>query len=305
MGSVFVIKKRCEIGGYEMYSVLKKELWKAKNNPFFWLALLAGILMVLIHAKEAMKLVQAAYYGNMEIREILQVPGFGNMDSCSLFLYWMPFTGYTLGSVLFYESWPLLAAIPFAWSYSQERRSGYYLQSISRGNKKHWYCAKFLAIFISGGVVTSVPLFVGLFVQALFAPAIPLKYEMMQVIGIINADFLAALFYTHPWLYCFCWCGVQFMLGGSVAVLAFVFGSKVRFITLAMLLPYALCYVLAAAGSALRSFVDVSFVTNVLHIAMPAPLARNPGWLIFSFIGIVTGVSYLAGYHQVMHHDLL
>lgn len=216
----------------------------------------------------------------------------------------MPFTGYTYGSFLFYEVWPLLAAMPFAWSYSQERYQSYYLQPISRVGKRGWFHAKFLAVFISGGIITTVPLVISLFAQASFAPAIPMEYQMMQVVGITNADFLASVYYTRPWIYCICWCGVQFLLGGAAAVSAFLVGSRLRFAALGILLPYGLFYCLAALGTVLRSFVNVSFVTNVLHLAMAVPLAHNPGWLIFSFVGVTTGISYLVGFHQVVHYDL-
>lgn len=191
-----------------------------------------------------------------------------------------------------------------AWSYSQERYRSYYLQPISRVGKSGWFQAKFLAVFISGGIITAVPLVISLFAQAVFAPAILIQYQMMQVIGITNADFLASVYYTRPWIYCICWCGVQFLLGGAAAVSVFLFGSRLRLAALAILLPYGLFYCLAALGTVLRSFVNASFVTNVLHLAMAVPLAHNPGWLIFSFVGFTTGISYLTGYHQVMRHDL-
>lgn len=288
-----------------MYSVLKVELWKSKHNFFFRLALLFGIAVALLHTIETIPMVQVARYNNMQLRQTIGVPGFGNLDPCSLFLYWLPFTGYTYGSFVFYETWPLLATLPFAWSYSQDGFSSYYFQTISRSGRRAWFHAKFLAVFISGGIVTCLPLVLSLAMQATFAPAIPIRYAMMQVIGISNADFLASLYYAHPWIYCICWCGVQFILGGTAAVTTFIFGRRLRFVTLAILLPYILFYCLAAFGTALRTFIDVPFVTNVLHLAMAVPLSHNPGWLIFLFIGITLCVSYLIGYCQVVHHDLL
>lgn len=282
-----------------MAGILKTELWKARHNRLFILALTVGITIALFHAKETASMVQEARYYNLEL-------GLGGgPDPCSLFLYWMPFTGYTYSSFLFYELWPLLAAIPFSWSYSQERCNGYYFQSISRVKKITWFHAKFLAIFISGGVVTAIPLVVCLLAQATFAPAIPIQYNMMQVIGLSNVDFLAWLYYTHPWIYCVCWCGIQFLFGGSAAVTVFLFGSKLRFVPLAILLPYGLFYCLAALGTAFRSFINVTIETNILHAVMATPLNHNPGWMIFSYIGILTCISYLVGFSQVVHHDLL
>lgn len=288
-----------------MSGALKVELWKAKHNRFFWLALIGGIVIALYHTIETIPMVQEARYNNLIIQQSLGIPGLGDPDPCSLFLYWMPFTGYTYGSFLFYEIWPLLAAMPFAWSYSQECYSGYYLQSISRVNRITWFHAKFLAAFISGGIVTAIPLVVSLLAQATFSPAILMEYTMMQVIGISNADFLSSLYYTHPWIYCICWCGVQFLFGGMAAVTVFLFGSKLRFVYLAILLPYGLLYCLAALGTAFNAFVDVPFETNILHMAMAAPLNHNPGWLILSCIGILISVSYLAGFYRVVHYDLL
>lgn len=288
-----------------MSGALKVELWKAKHNRYFTLALIVGIAIALYHTTETIPMVQEARYYNSEMQRAIGIPGFGNPDPCSLFLYWMPFAGYTYGSFLFYEIWPLLAAMPYAWSYSQECYCGYYLQSVSRVNKITWFHAKFLSLFISGGFVTVIPLAVSLLAQATFSPAIPMEYTMMQVIGISNAEFLASLYYTHPWTYCICWCGVQFLFGGTAAVTVFLFGSRLRFAPLAILLPYGLFYCLAALGTALDAFVDVTFEMNILHIAMAAPLSHNPGWLIFSFIGVLICISYLTGFYRVVHHDLL
>lgn len=289
----------------QMSGILKVELWKSKHNRFFILALIIGIAVALYHTAETIPMVQEAWYYNLEMQQTLGIPGFGNLDSCSLFLYWMPFTGYTYGSFLFYEIWPLLAAMPYAWSYSHECYNGYYLQTVSRVNKIKWFHAKYLALFISGGIVTAIPLIVSLLAQATFSPAIPMEYTMMQVIGISNAEFLSSLYYTHPWIYCICWCGVQFLFGGTAAVTVFLFGSRLRFIPLAILLPYGLFYCLAALGTAFDTFANVTFEVNILHMAMAAPLSHNPGWLIFSFIGILMCISYLTGFFRVVNHDLL
>lgn len=288
-----------------MSKVLKVEFWKATHNRYFALALIVGVSIALYHTIETISMVQEARYYNLEMQKIVGIPGFGTPDSCSLFLYWMPFTGYTYGSFFFYEIWPLLASMPYAWSYSQECYNRYYLQSISRTNRVTWFHAKFGALFVSGGIVTAIPLIVSLLVQATFSPAIRIEYSMMQVIGISNAEFLASLYYTHPWIYCFCWCCIQFLFGGTASVTVFLFSNRLRFVPLAILLPYGLFYCLAALGTAFKSFTDITLELNVLHMAMAAPLSHNPGWLIFSFIGGLTFVSYATGFYRVVYHDLL
>lgn len=288
-----------------MYNALKTELWKAFHNLGFALAAIIGAALALIHTAETAPMVYDALENNRILREAVGIEGFGNMYSCSLFLYWMPFTGYTYGSFAFYEIWPILATLPFAWSYSQECRSGSMIQALTRSSRKAGFRAKYLAVFMSGGTVAALPLLISLLVEATFSPAIPLNYSMMQVVGLSNANFLAWLYYSHPWAYCFSWCGVQYLFGGAAAVLSFVFGGKLRFPVMGILLPYAVLYTLAVLGYAASAFVDISLETNIMHMAMAAPLSLNPAWLDFTVIGTMAGGSYIAGSWQVVHHDLL
>lgn len=283
------------------YSV-KTELWKATHNPYFLLSLLVGGILVLCNLVETRQNVQEMTRQTIDAMEHgVPLTGF---TGCSLFIWWIGCNGLTFGSTYFFQIWPVLAAMPFSWSLSQEAKSGALCQYATRGNRKNYFCAKFLAVFISGGLAVAFPLLADLLLNALICPDISLLFKN-PLTNIENSYFLSGLFYTHPWIYCLCWCLIDFLWGGSAAVLSFLAGTRVRFTVLAMLVPMAVIYTLGAAGTTLIRITGTILMLNPLYLPMAAPFGANPVWLSLPVMGAFVGVSFLAGYRRVVKDDLL
>ncbi len=283
------------------YSV-KTELWKATHNPYFLLSLLVGFILVLCNLVETSQNVQKMTMQTIDAIEH-GVPLTGFMG-CSLFVWWIGCNGLTFGSTCFFQVWPVLAAMPFSWSLSQEAKSGALYQYATRGSRKNYFYAKFLAVFISGGLAVALPLLADLLLNALICPDISLLFYNAMT-SIENSYFLSALFYTHPWAYCLCWCFIDFLWGGSAAVLSILSGTGVRFTVLAMLVPMAVISALGAVGTTLIRITGTALMLNPLYLTMAAPFGANPAWLLFSTMGVFVVISFLAGYRRVVKNDLL
>lgn len=281
-----------------MKTGLKAELWKALHNPMFYAALILGCLISSINVVE--NLITAE-----QIKSIIFAEDHTGSQSpwgFSLFLLWMPVNGASYGRYLFYLVWPVLAAMPFGWSYLQERRGGLYNQLVSRMGRKSYYVTKYIAVFISGGLVVVVPVLLNLLFNATFCPYV--LPNILNMLRISDGYFLSELYFTVPWAYALIWCGVDFLLGGAAAGLCFVAGTRLRLQVMTILTPFALLLVVDAVYTALRSRFGWNVELSPLQLATAVPNNFNPEWVVGSACLILAFVGFGIGYWQVAHHEL-
>lgn len=281
-----------------MRSTLRIELWKATHNKMFFLSLAVGLFLALADS----------YFSSLTVKELHQATldglaqgyGTGGHAGFSLFVLWMPINGFQITSTYFYLIWPALAAIPYGWSYCQERRSGVTQQITTRSNKRIYFNSKYIAVFVSGGLAVMLPVFVNLLVDALICP-----YELpiLGLVPIFNGNFLSGLYYTNPWLYAICWCGMEFLFGGAAACLCFITGSILRFQVMTILVPLVLLTVFDSLS--VRLFQGINLTVSPLQMVAAASANINPGWVLFTALGIMLGISYATGYWQVVKHEAI
>lgn len=285
-----------------MFKSVRVEVWKATHNVYFYLALAAGVALVLCNVYQTYGEVAELTRINIEAQD-MGLP-ITNFTGCSLFIWWIANNGMNFGSRYFYLVWPILAAMPFSWSYAQEARSGCMYQYVTRGGRKRFFAAKYIAVFVSGGVAVSIPVLADLLLNATICPDDSLLF-MNMITTIENRSFLSTLFYTHPWAHAIIWCGMEFLWGGAAAVLCFLVGTKLRFSVMAMLTPFVIFYVLSVISINIIRITGTNLMINPLYLAMAAPSGMNPGWLIFSVMGVCVLISLISGYWQVVKCDLL
>lgn len=277
---------------------LKAELWKALHNPMFYAALILGCLISSVNVAE--NLITAD-----QIKSIIFAEDHTGSQSpwgFPLFLLWMPVNGASYGRYLFYLVWPVLAAMPFGWSYLQERRDGLFNQLVSRMGRKSYYVVKYIAVFISGGLVVAVPVLFNLLVNATFCPYV--LPNILNMLHISDGYFLSELYFTVPLAYALIWCGVDFLLGGAAAGLCFVVGTRLRLQVMTILTPFALLLVVDAVCTALRSQLGWNVELSPLQLAIAVPSYFNPEWLVGSVFLILAFLGFGIGYWQVVHHEL-
>lgn len=221
----------------------------------------------------------------------------------SLFTRWISVNGFTFGSVYFYMVWPILAAMPYGWSYAQEVRSGIINQYMTRTNRTIYFVSKYIAVFLCGGIVVAFPVIADLLLNALFCPAsIPEVTHLLT--GVTDGYFMSVLFYTKPWVYAIIWCGVEFLYGGAIAGLCFLVGTKMRFHVMVILFPFVLLYIMGLIGSFVLGITGWNLALTPLDQAMAASNVANPEWIVFTTITLITAISFVVGYWQVTRHEL-
>lgn len=285
-----------------MNNLLKTEFRKALRNNMFYLALVIGTVITLIPVRENAVLVQ--WITETVLDSIEEGSSLAkNFDGCSLFVNWMSIKPNTQGGVLFFYCWPVLAAMPYGWSYQQERKTGVYYQIVARSNKRKYFFSKIISVFVSGGLAVGVPVLANLLANALICP-----YTVPQVIDyitpIFNGSFLSALYYTHPWLHGLAWCFIAFLWGGTAACLCMGVGVWLRQEVMVMLVPFAALTLMDSLVVTLQKSDVLRYECSPMKLIYATTIYPNPGWVIFGIMGVLLTISVLLGYWQVVRHEL-
>ena len=177
------------------------------KSPLFWSTVLVGVAIGLPETfRQAVIMLQGAGMDS-------EGQYYGIYTAYSL---WMgTTTAWSASQTIFFYLIPLLAATPYALSYLSDRRSGYIRTLALRTGKKTYYRAKFLAVFLAGGLAIALPLLVNFFLTTLYAPLLtPDPYSIITV-NYTNAT--AVLYYKAPLLFVLFGLLVDFVYGGLMA----------------------------------------------------------------------------------------
>ena len=289
-----------------MKKAIKTELWKAFHNPMIWLALAAGAFIVGASARDCLAMINE-FNGRVNRALELGLEISRSAEGYSLFVFAIPYDGVGFASRLFIYVWPLIAAAPYGWSYLQERRTGVYDQIVSRVGVRPYFLAKYIAVFVSGGAVVALTVLASLLVDAAILPVWTLHPTFMR--PVFNGNFLSVLFYTHPWVHALIWCGVLFLFAGATACLCFFAWTGLRLRALAVIIPFALYFVMRTViYRVIVSGVHILFYPELLlrlaSLLSLVVVANTSGWDILYITGIVTALTLAVGYWRVVKHEL-
>lgn len=279
---------------------VKTELWKSTHNPMFYAALVIGLGIALINVLEN-KLT------GDELRPlILSGDHVGSRSpwGFSLFLLWMPLNPTSYGTLLYSLVWPILAAMPYGWSYLRERAGGLYLQTTVRAGRTTNYLAKYAAVFVSGGLAAAFPVLCNLLASAMICPYV--LPSIMNSVQIADGYFLSELYFTAPWAYALLWCGVVFLLGGAAAGLCLLAGAGLRLQVTTMLTPFAILMGLDGLYAFLyerEGYRDL--MLSPLKMVLSVPSAPNPEWVVLAAIFLMFAAGFAGGYWQAVKHELV
>ena len=218
-------------------NLLKIELKKAFQNKVFLLMLGVGILIAMVSVIQNLP----KYYKLLQNNAYAVQQGIQQNPMLPLFTPYSNWIGndfaYSM-TPLFYTLFPLLACLAYGWSYFGERKSGYVMNVAVRTRKKSQYSlAKYIAVFLSGGVVVSLPMLLNFLVISCFIPAYQpdLFYKMYYS---VFSHFLRDWFYAAPLLFVFVILALNFLFGGLLAAcsMAITFFAKNKFAV--VLLPF-------------------------------------------------------------------
>lgn len=196
---------------FRVRQMIKLECGKAFRSKGFRIALLIGMLVAVSHVWK--HFVEGCYLIGEDV-----VP-LGIYYTGSAFGQRMGMDVEIEGRLLVFLM-PLLASLPYATSYSVERRGGYLKQAASRGGVRAYLWAKYAAVFISGAVVVMLPLLFDFMMVTLDTP-MRAPVTMISNMGGVER-WVTKLYYYHPLLHTLFYIGATGLLAGCFASLALV-----------------------------------------------------------------------------------
>lgn len=217
-----------------MNKLIKVELYKAFHNPYCIISLVCGGGLSIWAALETMKEV----FPVMEL--IWTLPDqYRSFKGLSVFYEWMGVVSLGSASSVFFVIWPVLAALPHGWSLWKERKTSMDYQMIIRYGRRKYYLAKYLAVFMSGGVAVTLPLLLNLILEMAFLPAF-LPEITAGVSPIRNGILFSKIYYQHPFIFCLLWCSVAFVLGGETASIGMLVSKRSKLQIGVILMPFVI-----------------------------------------------------------------
>lgn len=281
-----------------LFHTIKIECKKAVCNPYFYLTLLIGLTITFFSLVPSLQ----SYYRDIgDHRQFAAEFGPRNplMQMQTLFNHWIGGESFTSGSGNYFFLFPLLAAIPYGWSYCSESKSGYVKNVVIRAGKMPYYLAKYIATFVSGGLAVVAPLLFNFLLTAMWIPAVKPDPSYLTSYGIGPASFLSMLFYAHPFLYVFTYLLVDFLFCGLIACLCLTASIVLKNRVAVVLLPFFLllgihylCYSLLYTSrmTIYRQLSPMAYLRPVptsYDTDWPIVLAWGIGLFLLTFVPIV------------------
>jgi len=216
---------------------------------------------------------------------------------------WVGGEALSLFQSLFFNLLPIGAAIPFAWSYHTERKSGYLKNIASRTDKKKYFIAKTIAVFTSGALVVLIPLIVNIAIVSAFVPSIDpfagYTFYNYHYVGEMWIEY----YFTNPALYVSLYVLFDALYGGIFALLSFTTAFYIKNILAVLFLPYLLVTAIGYLQSVIYAniYVTVTYEFNpavYLHSLMYG--GSRMWWIILPitvfFILISLGTIFIRGF---------
>lgn len=227
------------------WGALRHELRKALRGRWFIAALLVAVALAVIAALEC--------YGSLEeehSKMMLWGHGAGIASDRSLgftregsFGNWIVVSANApLSASIFFYALPLLAVIPFAWSFLSEARSGYAAQLCSRVSQGRYLTAKFASTFLTGFLVAAISLTANFIVVSCLFPAYKPLVEEAILVGVFDTDFFSWLFYNMPYAYVATYTLFDGVLMGVWAMVVLGLSVVVKDRVKLMVVPYLMLY---------------------------------------------------------------
>lgn len=253
-----------------MKPLLRLELKKALAGKWFIVSVLVGCAIA-----------TASALMNIRIDSTSATIGIDNLATkyfdfsySSCYKYWLAVDYVQPFSYLFFWLWPLLSAMPFAWSYCAERKSGYAAQLITRAGKTSYLASKAIASFVSGALAITIPLMLNFAILACMIPARTPDVSSVQFFGIYEESPFSELFYNNPAAYCFVYLAISFFFGGTWALFSFSLSLVVRNRIALIIGPYI--------ALLLQKYLCDDMLTGIKIELSPFALVRGTGFFRYT-----------------------
>ena len=220
-----------QINGGDMKVLIKIELERALRSKGLLISLIVGFAIAIT------QFVVVVFPVSKHILAFFD--GSANTYPRSVFNWWIGVDGLHPYLRIYLTIFPLLAAIPYASSYFEDRKYGYIKSMCTRVKRRQYLISKYAAVFVAGGVAVTLPMLLNLLLTASVLPSL---------VPVGSGNFLGSvcmfsdIFYVNPYWYIFIYMLMYFMYGGVFATLALVCSQIFDYSFLVLMFPFVIYY---------------------------------------------------------------
>lgn len=261
------------------------ELKKALKNKLFIGSLIVGILITLI---SIYYMIGAFANFKDEINILIEYYGDGvnpTIQSSTLHNSWIGGEEFTLGYTIFFFVFPLLATIPYSWSFLLENQNGYIKNIVLRVDKKVYLISKYISTFVVGGLSVTIPLLFDFLIMGLIAPN-QLPDLIYPYYTVFQGGFMSEIFYTLPVLYVLVYMFIIFIISGLIATISMSMAVFIKNKIVILITPFILLLIIEY----IISLIQTNYEFSPLLFTHPTPIRLQHhigiilGWTIIFFI---------------------
>lgn len=177
---------------------MKNEIKRGVFNKYFICICIFGIIIAILHSYSRV----TEYIGiSSDLTEFAKNGQNPYSPISSAFTMWIGCDGENKYAKLFYNLFPLLSVFPFCWSYCSDYKNGYAKKLINSYGTYNYHMSKYVAIFVTSGLIMIIPILIDFLIILLFIPAIYPDSVYDIYYGIFSNNFMADIFYSHPFAY--------------------------------------------------------------------------------------------------------
>lgn len=169
----------------------------------------------------------------------------------SAFLTWIGGNNSKYATIYFLIL-PLLVAFPFAITFYTDCKSHYINFLCTRTSQKSYFTAKFVSTFLSGGVISVIPLVINFILSTLVLPCV--KIQAVSNGFLLPKSSFSSLYYQYPVIYMVISLSMIFVFGGTLAVTALYVTFYSKWIFSVMLFPFILTLVIMSVADLFEKY---------------------------------------------------
>lgn len=192
-----------------MLKILRSEIKQSFSNKLFIVSLIISTILVLWFSIERFSFCIDA---NNTFSTSLVKDNFLEIS----YTNWLGANNIYLQQNIFYLIIPFLAALPFSGSLFDDIHKGMIKNICIRTSKRSYLVSKYIAVFISGGSVTTIPLAFSFILSTAFLPTMTPEVSYAYT-NIFSSDKWADLLFVNPLLYVVLYLLLTFVFSGLLA----------------------------------------------------------------------------------------
>lgn len=252
-----------------MGKMLKIEFRKVIKSKTLWLSIVIGCVIAVMHTVWVYKKIYMVnndiynYYFTENNRTVVD-----DWFETGVLQGWLGTEGASVYNQMFYFLFPLLATMPYGLSMFREWNSGYSNQMLIRTKRKNYFMAKYIATFVSGGMVLVIPLALSLVMACCYLPIIGV--DPMAMAGMSGFRMWINLYIDKPILYALGYMIINFIYGGISALFTMVISNWCTNSFLALIFPMITnIFMTMGIGNLfidIRNYIPGNFVNPIQHM---------------------------------------